>query len=45
MTVNPRTVGAACPYCKLMLNSAVETKGVSQTVAIKDIAELVAESL
>jgi Fe-S oxidoreductase len=45
MEVNPRTVGAACPYCKLMLNSAVESKGVSQTVAIKDIAELVAESL
>lgn len=45
MEVKPRTIGAACPYCKLMLDSAVQSKGVSETIAIKDIAELVAESL
>ncbi|MEW5987947.1 MAG: (Fe-S)-binding protein [Chloroflexota bacterium] len=45
MEAKPQTVGAACPYCRLMLNSAVETKGVANVVAVKDIAELVSESL
>jgi Fe-S oxidoreductase len=45
MAAEPRTVGAACPYCKLMLESAVQTKGLSNVVAVKDIAELVVESL
>ena len=38
------TIGAACPFCSVMLNSAAESTG-STGVAVKDIAELVAERL
>jgi Fe-S oxidoreductase len=39
------TVAMACPFCVLMLDSAAQTKGVKETVAIRDIAELVAAAL
>jgi Fe-S oxidoreductase len=39
------TVAAACPFCVLMLDSAAQSKGVTEKVAIRDIAELVAEAL
>jgi Fe-S oxidoreductase len=39
------TVAAACPFCVLMLDSAAQSKGVTDQVAIRDIAEFVAEAL
>jgi Fe-S oxidoreductase len=45
MSLAPDIVGTACPFCKLMFDDAAGTMGVVETVAIRDIAELVAESL
>ncbi len=39
------TVAAACPFCVLMLDSAAQSRGVKGEVALRDIAELVAEAL
>lgn len=38
-------VAAACPFCVLMLDSAAQSKGVTEEIAIRDLAELVAEAL
>ena len=35
----------ACPFCKLMFDDAAGNMGAADTMAIKDIAELVAEAL
>jgi len=35
----------ACPFCKYMLNDAVSTLGVGDRVIVKDLVEVVAESL
>ena len=39
------TLAAACPFCVLMLDSAAQSKGVTSEIAIKDIAEVVAEAI
>ncbi len=39
------TVAAACPFCVLMLDSAAQSKGVVEEIAVRDIAEFVAEAL
>jgi len=38
-------VATACPFCLNMFDDARKAKGVSDKVAVKDIAELVAQSL
>lgn len=40
-----QTVAVGCPYCLTMLDEGRKVTGVEETLAIKDIAELVAESL
>ncbi len=35
----------ACPFCNIMLDDARKMKGKEDEVAVKDIAELVAEGL
>ncbi len=39
------TVATACPFCLNMLDDARKAKGVEDKLAIKDVAELVAQSL
>jgi Fe-S oxidoreductase len=39
------TVAAACPFCTVMLSSAAQSKGVTEQVNIKDVAEIVADAL
>jgi Fe-S oxidoreductase len=39
-----QTIGAACPFCSVMLNSAAQTLG-NEDVAVRDIAEIIAERL
>ncbi len=39
-----QTIGAACPFCSIMLTSAAQTPG-NPAVAVRDIAEMVAERL
>jgi Fe-S oxidoreductase len=38
-------VVTACPYCLIMFEDAMRSKGVDQEVAAKDIAEVLGEHL
>lgn len=39
------TVGSACPFCLTMMRDGVADQGHGETVATKDVAEIVAEAL
>ncbi len=45
MATGADVVANACPFCTIMLSSAAQTKGVTEEVAVTDIAVLVADSL
>ena len=45
MGTGAHTVAAACPFCSIMLGSAAQSKGVTGEVAVRDIAQIVAEAL
>jgi Fe-S oxidoreductase len=45
MSTGATTVGTACPFCTIMLSSAAQSKGVTDSVAVQDIALIVAEAL
>ena len=39
------TVATACPFCMTMMNDGIKSQGKEATVQVKDIAEIVADSL
>jgi Fe-S oxidoreductase len=41
----PDVIAAGCPFCQVMLDDGVTEKGKKNDVAIKDIAEIVAEQI
>ncbi len=41
----PDTLAVACPFCMVMFEDATKNKGVDDTLARKDVAELLLESL
>jgi Fe-S oxidoreductase len=41
----PDIVGTACPFCLAMVDLGRKVKGAEATVQVKDISELVAETL
>jgi Fe-S oxidoreductase len=45
MSTGASTVAAACPFCSVMLDSAAQSKGVTEQIKMRDVAEIVAESL
>jgi Fe-S oxidoreductase len=45
LDVKAKTVASACPFCMTMLEDGAKGQGVDETLARKDIAELVAEAL
>jgi len=38
-------IATACPYCIKMLNNAIETLGVQDTIQVRDVAELLLQSV
>jgi Fe-S oxidoreductase len=38
-------IGTGCPFCMTMLTDGVKEKDASGTTAVKDVAELVLESI
>ncbi|MCW5881083.1 MAG: (Fe-S)-binding protein [Anaerolineae bacterium] len=45
LTLNPSMVATACPFCMTMMDDAAKVKGVEETVAVKDFAEIIAERM
>lgn len=45
LEVKAKTVASACPFCMTMLEDGAKGQGADETLARKDIAELVAEAL
>ena len=43
--LGPDVVATGCPYCKTMLDVAATYRGMSNTVKVRDIAEIVCDSL
>jgi Fe-S oxidoreductase len=44
LTADPGTICVSCPYCLTMFEDGLKDKGAS-TVKVRDLAEIVAESL
>jgi Fe-S oxidoreductase len=42
---DPAVIASACPYCAVMLGDALKVQDLSERIASKDLAELVAEAL
>ena len=45
MAGDPQCIATACPYCMTMFEDATATKGVSDSLPVRDVAELVEASL
>lgn len=45
LSTGANTVASACPFCMTMLTDGIKEKGKTEDVKIKDIAEIIAESL
>jgi len=45
LSLNPDTIGTACPFCMTMMTDGVKAKEAAEKVRVKDIAELVLEAI
>jgi Fe-S oxidoreductase len=45
LATNPSTISVACPYCMTMFEDGVKDEKAQDKVKVKDIAEIVADSL
>jgi Fe-S oxidoreductase len=45
LAVKPTTIGTACPFCLAMVDLGRKVAGAEETVQVKDVSEIVAESL
>ncbi len=45
LTSNPSTIAVACPYCMTMFEDGVKDEKAADNVKVKDIAEIVADSI
>jgi len=45
VALGAKVMATACPFCLLTLEDAAKTAGLSEQIAVKDISELVSESL
>ena len=42
---NPEVIGVSCPFCRIMMSSGVNEKGLGDNVQVMDIMEMVAQNL
>jgi Fe-S oxidoreductase len=45
LALKPDVVGTACPFCMTMMADGVKATAESDTVAVKDIAEILLEAM
>ncbi|MBM3792449.1 MAG: (Fe-S)-binding protein, partial [Acidobacteria bacterium] len=45
LRLDPKTIATACPFCMTMLTDGIKAKDADEKVAVRDVAELVADSL
>lgn len=45
MAVEPERIATACPYCLMMFEDATGAKGVTDTLPVQDVAEMIEASL
>lgn len=45
LATNAATIASACPFCMTMLTDGIKEKGKTEEVKIKDVAEIIAESM
>ncbi|HKA53849.1 MAG TPA: (Fe-S)-binding protein [Candidatus Binatia bacterium] len=45
MAADPETVAVGCPFCMIMMDDAVKGKNLDEKVQVKDLVEIIAESL
>lgn len=41
----PDVIGTSCPFCRVMLSSGVNEKGLSESVQVMDVMEIVAQNI
>jgi Fe-S oxidoreductase len=44
MALNPEVIAVACPFCMTMMSDGVKLNNKEQEIAVRDIAELIAEA-
>jgi heterodisulfide reductase subunit D len=45
MEANPETIAVGCPFCTIMMDDAVKGKTPDEKVQVKDLVEIIVESL
>ena len=45
LSKNPEIIGTSCPFCRVMLSSGVNEKGLGDQVQVMDVMEMVAQNL
>ncbi len=45
LALHPNIVATACPFCMTMLEDGIKTKEATDSVKVKDIAEIVFEAI
>jgi Fe-S oxidoreductase len=42
---NPKLIGTSCPYCNTMITDGSKARNKEEDIKVKDLVELVAESM
>ena len=45
MELDPNTIVTACPYCMIMFDDALRSKGMTEQVKVLDLIEVLNQSL
>jgi Fe-S oxidoreductase len=45
LALQPNVIGTACPFCMTMLEDGVKDKEATDTVKVKDLAEILLEAV